>query len=82
MTGEMEIGFWCKADIHYRHFDGKKYFSALLDEVRQIGQKQGDCCGLKLEVRNDNTDAKEVYKKYGFQDFEHEVWIMRLSLKK
>lgn len=47
---------------------GKGVGRALLSELQEIARQRG-CAKLTLEVRADNTRAREVYEAFGFGDF-------------
>jgi ribosomal protein S18 acetylase RimI-like enzyme len=48
---------------------GKGVGPALLAAVEEHARRRG-CCKLTLEVRDDNTRARRVYRRFGFDDYD------------
>jgi ribosomal protein S18 acetylase RimI-like enzyme len=46
---------------------GKGVGQALLDAVEDHARRKG-CCKLTLEVLDDNTRARSLYRRFGFED--------------
>ncbi len=49
-------------------FRGTGLGRALLDAAEDEARERG-CCKLTLEVQEDNTRARSVYRAFGFDDF-------------
>ncbi len=49
-------------------FRGQGVGFALLDAVEAAARRRG-CCKLTLEVQDDNRRARELYSRFGFNDF-------------
>ena len=49
-------------------YQGKGVGPALLEAVEDHARR-GGCCKLTLEVRDDNTRARGVYQRFGFEDY-------------
>jgi ribosomal protein S18 acetylase RimI-like enzyme len=49
-------------------YQGKGVGPALLEAVEDHARRRG-CCKLTLEVRDDNTPARGVYQRFGFEDY-------------
>ena len=50
-------------------------FKALLKDVERYSKEDENSCWLKLEVLKDNEKAQTVYKKLGFIDSLHYVYV-------
>ena len=48
-------------------YQGKGVGPALLEAVEERARREG-CCKLTLEVLDDNTRARAVYRRFGFED--------------
>ena len=48
-------------------YQGKGVGPALLEAVEERARRKG-CCRLTLEVLDDNTRARAVYRRFGFED--------------
>jgi GNAT superfamily N-acetyltransferase len=48
-------------------YRGKGVGQALLEAVEERALRKG-CCKLTLEVLDDNTRARELYRRFGFED--------------
>lgn len=46
---------------------GKKIYSDLYEFVKQRARAQGNVCGFRLYVENDNYHAQKVYEKLGME---------------
>jgi GNAT superfamily N-acetyltransferase len=46
---------------------GKRIYSRLYDFVKQRALGQGNVCGFRLYVENDNYHARKVYEKLGME---------------
>ncbi|MEZ6194070.1 MAG: GNAT family N-acetyltransferase [Phycisphaerales bacterium] len=55
---------------------GRKLLDAVRDHAISLG-----CCGVTLEIRDDNTAAWKLYADYGFHDqgHPHRFWKLKLS---
>jgi ribosomal protein S18 acetylase RimI-like enzyme len=49
-------------------YGGRGVGRALLAAVEDRARREG-CCKLTLEVRDDNTRARAIYQRFGFEDF-------------
>jgi ribosomal protein S18 acetylase RimI-like enzyme len=49
-------------------YQGKGVGPALLEAVEEHARRRG-CCKLTLEVQDDNTRARGVYQRFGFEDY-------------
>lgn len=50
-------------------YQGKGVGPALLEAVEKHARRKG-CCKLTLEVQDDNTRARGVYRRFGFEDYD------------
>lgn len=49
-------------------------FRALFEHLRELGQQDRDCCGIRLYMEKDNGTARQVYCKLGFREAGYEVF--------
>ncbi|HLF11670.1 MAG TPA: GNAT family N-acetyltransferase [Gammaproteobacteria bacterium] len=49
-------------------YRGRGIGRALLDAAEDHARRRG-CCKLTLEVQDDNTRARTLYQRFGFEDF-------------
>lgn len=67
--------FACKPliNIHdvfvHKDYRGNGIARRMLEKVEEIGQERG-CCKLTLEVLENNDAARQVYRNFGFSDYE------------
>ena len=48
-------------------YRGQGIGEALLEEIERIAQEKG-CCKITLEVQENNTAARRLYRRFGFKD--------------
>ena len=48
-------------------------FRALFHHIRQLGESDPDCCGIRLYMERDNHAARRSYESLGFRAAGYEV---------
>ena len=67
--------FACKALINIHDlivspkYRGRRVAILMLEHVERIAKERG-CCKLTLEVLQGNVNAQQLYRKYGFADYQ------------
>ena len=58
--------------VHPRH-RGLGVFRALFHHIRELGERDADCCGIRLYMERDNETARRSYLSLGFSQSGYEV---------
>lgn len=58
--------------VHPRH-RSKGVFRALFARIRELGERDADCCGIRLYMERDNETARRSYRSLGFRETGYEV---------
>ncbi len=59
--------------VHPLH-RGRGVFRELLNHIRQLGENDTDCCGIRLYMERENHSARESYSRLGFKETGYEVF--------
>lgn len=66
--------FWWLQSVYVRPtFRKQGVFSALFDHVAAQARDEGDACGIRLYVENENAPAQATYHARGFERANYEV---------
>lgn len=57
--------WWIQSVYILPDFRGRKIYSQLYEFVKNQAEKNGNICGFRLYVENDNHNARRVYEKLG-----------------
>ena len=58
--------------VHPRH-RGRGVFRALFAHIRELGEQDAECCGIRLYMERDNRTARQSYLSLGFKETGYEV---------
>ena len=58
--------------VHPRH-RGRGVFRALFQHIRDQGEKDAECCGIRLYMERENDNARKSYQRLGFSGTGYEV---------
>ena len=64
--------------VHPLH-RGFGVFRALFSHVRELGEADADCCGIRLYMERENDTARESYRRLGFSETGYEVFELLFS---
>ena len=59
--------------VHPRH-RGRGVFSALFAHIKELGEKDAECCGIRLYMERENETARQSYLRLGFIESGYEVF--------
>ena len=58
--------FWWVQSVYVeKGFRGQGIYSQLYDKVKELAKEDGNVCGIRLYVDNDNSVAQNAYSKLG-----------------
>lgn len=66
--------WWIQSVYVLREHRGRGVFKALLNHVKQLGEADKHCCGIRLYMERDNHTARASYLKLGFAETGYEVF--------
>jgi len=52
---------------------GTGVFRALFAHIKQLGEEDADCCGIRLYMERENDSARQSYLRLGFNETGYEV---------
>lgn len=58
--------------VHPLH-RGRGVFRALFEHIRQLGEADAECCGIRLYMERGNDTARQCYLRLGFSATGYEV---------
>jgi GNAT superfamily N-acetyltransferase len=53
-------------------------FRALFAHIKQLGEEDAECCGIRLYMERENDSARQSYLRLGFQETGYEVFELLL----
>jgi ribosomal protein S18 acetylase RimI-like enzyme len=66
--------WWIQSVYVFSEFRKRGVYSALHRHVEKLGRDQGDVCGIRLYVDNDNEQAKATYRKMGMKPGRYQLF--------
>jgi GNAT superfamily N-acetyltransferase len=64
--------------VHPLH-RGRGVFRALFAHIKQLGEKDAECCGIRLYMERENDSARQSYLRLGFSETGYEVLELLFS---
>lgn len=64
--------------VHPLH-RGCGVFRALFSHIKQLGEEDTDCCGIRLYMERENEGARNSYHQLGFKETGYEVFELLFS---
>jgi GNAT superfamily N-acetyltransferase len=58
--------------VHPLH-RGRGVFRALFAHIKELGDKDTECCGIRLYMERENDGARKSYQRLGFSETGYEV---------
>lgn len=69
-NGEM---WWIQSVYVHPRYRGKGVFRSLCAHIRELGEQDDDCCGIRLYMERENDTARQSYLRIGFRETGYEV---------
>ena len=60
--------WWIQSVYVHPDFRGKGVFRALFSRIKELGEADVDCCGIRLYMERENETARESYRRLGFSE--------------
>ncbi|MBU2512034.1 GNAT family N-acetyltransferase [bacterium] len=71
--------FWWIQSVYVRsEFRRQGVFSLLYQTVSDLAKQQGDVCGIRLYVEQNNSVAQRTYESLGMKDAHYKVYEMEM----
>ena len=58
---------------------GRGVFRALFARIKELGEADADCCGIRLYMERENSGARSSYERLGFRETGYEVFELLFS---
>ncbi|MCU0713540.1 MAG: GNAT family N-acetyltransferase [Pirellula sp.] len=58
--------WWIQSVYVHPDFRGQGVFRALFSHIKELGEAERDCCGIRLYMERENDTARESYLRLGF----------------
>lgn len=66
--------WWIQSVFVKEEFRGRGVFTLLYEQVQRMAREQGNVCGLRLYVEQQNERARRAYLKLGFEQTHYQVF--------
>lgn len=66
--------WWIQSVFVKEEFRGRGVFKLMLEHVQRLAREQGNVCGLRLYVEQENEQARRAYLKLGFEQKHYQVF--------
>lgn len=66
--------WWIQSVFVKEECRGRGVFASLLEHVQRLAREQGDVCGLRLYVEQENERARRTYLKLGFEQKHYQIF--------
>jgi GNAT superfamily N-acetyltransferase len=60
--------WWIQSVYVHPHFRSKGVFRTLFTHIKELGEADEDCCGIRLYMERENEAARESYRRLGFSE--------------
>jgi GNAT superfamily N-acetyltransferase len=71
--------WWIQSVYVHPCHRGKGVFRALFNQIRELGEQDPECCGIRLYMERDNVTARQSYQSLGFSETGYEVLELLFS---
>lgn len=58
--------WWIQSVYVHPDFRSQGVFRTLFNHIKELGEADVDCCGIRLYMEQDNDTARESYRRLGF----------------
>jgi GNAT superfamily N-acetyltransferase len=66
--------WWIQSVYVKPNFRGIGVFTSLFEHIKQLGEANSDCCGIRLYMERENSNARQSYARLGFEETGYEVF--------
>ena len=73
--------WWIQSVYVHPHFRSRGVFRALFAHIKELGEADLDCCGIRLYMERENETARESYRRLGFSETGYVVFERLFSRK-
>ena len=73
--------WWIQSVYVHPHFRSKGVFRTLFTHIKELGEADVDCCGIRLYMERENETARESYRRLGFSETGYVVFERLFSRK-
>ena len=60
--------WWIQSVYVHPDFRSKGVFRTLFMHIKELGETDADCCGIRLYMERENETARESYRRLGFSE--------------
>jgi GNAT superfamily N-acetyltransferase len=60
--------WWIQSVYVHPDFRGQGVFRTLFTHIKELGEADVDCCGIRLYMERENETARESYRRLGFHE--------------
>lgn len=60
--------WWIQSVYVHPDFRSKGVFRTLFMHIKELGEADVDCCGIRLYMERENDTARESYRRLGFSE--------------
>jgi GNAT superfamily N-acetyltransferase len=71
--------WWIQSVYVHPDFRSQGVFRALFMHIKELGETDADCCGIRLYMEQENKTARESYRRLGFNETGYVVFERLLS---
>jgi GNAT superfamily N-acetyltransferase len=65
--------WWIQSVFVHPLHRGRGVFRVLFSHIKQLGEDDTDCCGIRLYMERENETARQSYQSLGFSETGYEV---------
>lgn len=66
--------WWIQSVYVHPDFRSKSVFRNLFMHIKELGEADVDCCGIRLYMERENETAREGYRRFGFRETRYVVF--------
>lgn len=68
------IYWWIQSVYVREEWRGRGIFTLMLEHIEELARKEGNVCGLRLYVEQENESARRTYLKLGFDQKNYQIF--------
>lgn len=73
--------WWIQSVYVNPRYRGNGVFSALFAHIKELGENDTECCGIRLYMERENQAARKSYQRLGINEAGYEVFELLLPKK-
>lgn len=66
--------WWIQSVYVHTNFRSRGVFRALFTHIKELGEVDEDCCGIRLYMERENDTARASYRRLGFSETDYVVF--------